>query len=232
MENISTSPQIDKLHLSNNGFAGVLVGIAIFVLFCSLPIRAQRITASLEGTVKDTNGTVISNAEVTATNTGTNVNTHALTTGDGTFVINNLPAGPYSITVTAPGFKQLVRTGLILDVDQTSYVNDLVLQVGQVNQTVQVTGAAPLLETQTSDIGQVIGNKSIVDLPLNQRNPLQLILLVPGVTGSVGANFTGLQFNVNGGRSGSTDVLLDGVPSAPPTDDFNALTIFPSVDAT
>jgi hypothetical protein len=81
-------------------------------------------------------------------------------------------------------------------------------------------------------LDKVIDNISIENLPLNQRNPFSLVLLVPGVTGSVNASFTGLQFNVNGGRAGSTDVLLDGVPAAPPSDNFNVLSIFPSVDAT
>jgi hypothetical protein len=80
-------------------------------------------------------------------------------------------------------------------------------------------------------LGQVINNRSIVNLPLNQRNPFSLILLAPNVTGTVGNTMTGLQFNVNGGRSGTTDVLLDGVSSSPPTDSFNGLSIFPSVDA-
>jgi hypothetical protein len=202
----------------------------LFLLF--LPSAwCQRITASLNGTVKDTNGAVIPNAGISVTNTGTNVISRTRTNGDGAFEINNLVPGPYSVMVSASGFKQLIRTGLVLDVDQTAQL-DLSLEIGATTETVEVTSAEPLLETQTSDIGQVIGTKSIENLPLNQRNPLALILLVPGVTGTVGTTFTGMQFNVNGGRSGTTDVLLDGVPSAPPTDDFNALTIFPSVDAT
>lgn len=206
--------------------------MALLFLVALTSARAQRITASLEGVVKDPNGTVIPNASVIVTNTGTNVATRAQTTDDGTFVVNNLPPGPYSVTVAAAGFRQLVRSGLVLNVDQTAHLDDLILQVGAANETVQVSSAEPLLESQTSDVGQVIGNKSIENLPLNQRNPLALILLVPGVSGTVNSSFTGLQFNVNGGRSGTTDVLLDGIPSAPPTDDFNALTIFPSVDAT
>jgi hypothetical protein len=199
---------------------------------CVATSRAQRITATLMGTVKDVNGLVIPHAAVTVSNAATGVTTQTHTTGEGNFVINNLSPGSYTVTVSAPGFKQLVRTGLVLDVDQTAHLDDLALQVGEASETVEVTAAQPLLETQTSDVGEVIGNKSIENLPLNQRNPLGLVLLVPGVTGTVNSTFTGLQFNVNGGRSGTTDVLLDGIPSAPPTDDFNALTIFPSVDAT
>jgi hypothetical protein len=209
-----------------------LLCLLLFAFVGAPSLLAQRITASLEGTVKDTNGAVIPNAAVAVTNTGTGVVTRANTTSEGNFSISNLPPGPYSVAVTAPGFKRLVRNGLVLDVDQTAHLDDLVLPLGQVAETVEVTSSEPLLETQTSDVGQVIGNKSIENLPLNQRNPLALVLLVPGVTGTVGSSFTGMQFNVNGGRSGTTDVLLDGIPSAPPTDDFNALTIFPSVDAT
>jgi outer membrane receptor protein involved in Fe transport len=194
-------------------------------------IHAQRITASLAGTVRDSSAAVIPNAVVSVTNDGTHVTVKAQTDGVGQFVVSNLPPGPYTVTVDATGFNRLVQSGLVLDVDQSAHV-DLVLKVGETSVTVQVDSAEPLLETQSSDVGQVIGNQSIENLPLNQRNPYSLILLVPGVTGTVNSTFIGLQFNVNGARSGSTDVLLDGVPAAPPSDDFTILSIFPSVDAT
>jgi outer membrane receptor protein involved in Fe transport len=212
----------------------VLLILAYFVLATfanESVVSAQRITASLVGTTRDSSSAVIPNATVMVTNTGTNVVAKVQTNGDGQFEFLSLPPGPYTVTVNSTGFKQLVRSGLVLDVDQTAHL-DLVLEIGSATEKIEVTSAEPLLETQTSDIGQVIGTQSIENLPLNQRNPFSLVLLVPGVTGSVNSTFTGLQFNVNGGRSGTTDILLDGVPSAPPTDDFNALTIFPSVDAT
>lgn len=232
MQNCIAFPQVQTFFRLRDQSVKVCLVFLALLSFCPVPAaKAQRITATLAGAVKDSNGAAIRGASVTLTNTGTNVVIKTQSVGDGTFVINNLPPGPYRVAVTAEGFRQLIRAGLVLDVDQTAHL-DLTLQVGAVSQTVEVTSAEPLLETQTSDVGQVIGNKSIENLPLNQRNPLALVLLVPGVTGTVGSNFTGLQFNVNGGRSGTTDVLLDGIPSAPPTDDFNALTIFPSVDAT
>ncbi len=211
--------------------ASLLVLPVMLLLASAFLAHAQRITASLEGTTRDSSNAIIPNAIVTIVNTGTQVTEKVQTNSDGQFDVPNLPPGPYNVTVDAAGFKRLVRSGLVLEVDQTAHL-DLTLEVGSATQSVEVSSAEPLLETQTSDIGQVINNKSIENLPLNQRNPFSLILLVPGVTGSVNSTFTGLQFNVNGGRSGSTDVLLDGIPSAPPTDDFNALTIFPSVDAT
>lgn len=232
MQGITTNARMAASRRSRITVVGVSVCLFVLALLIPLTAAAQRITATLEGTVTDANQGVIPNANVTVANTGTNVVTHTLSGADGTFVINNLPPGPYRVTVAAAGFKQLVRDGLVLDVDQTAHLDHLVLDIGQATETIQVTDAEPLLETQTSDVGQVVENKSIVNLPLNQRNPLALVLLVPGVTGSVRSDFTGLNFNVNGGRAGTTDALLDGVPSAPPTDDFNALTIFPSVDAT
>jgi hypothetical protein len=212
--------------------AWFLLARSVIFLVASLSVaNAQRITASLAGTVRDSSAAVIPNAVVSVTNAGTQVTVKAQTDGAGQFVVSNLPPGPYSVTVDATGFKRLVRSGLVLDVDQNAQV-DLVLKIGSISETVQVNSAEPLLETQSSDIGQVITNQSVENLPLNQRNIYSLILLVPGVTGSVNSTFIGLQFNVNGARSGSTDVLLDGVPAAPPSDDFTLLSIFPSVDAT
>jgi hypothetical protein len=216
-----------SLRISIVGF--VLLAVSLFgeVSFA----HAQRITASLAGATRDSSSAIIPNAMVTVTNTGTQVSTTAKTDSEGQFQFSSLPPGPYAITVDANGFKRLVRSGLVLDVDQTAHL-DLVLEIGSTSEIIEVNSAEPLLETQSSDSGQVINNKSIENLPLNQRNPFSLILLVPGVSGTVTSTFTGLQFNVNGGRAGTTDVLLDGVPSAPPTDGTNALTIFPSVDAT
>jgi hypothetical protein len=206
-----------------------MLGVAL--LFAGHQANAQRITASLSGTIRDSNAAVIPNAMVAVTNDGTQVAVKVRTDGAGLFNVPNLPPGSYTVTVDAPGFKRLLRSGLVLDVDQNAQL-DLALDVGSTAQMVHVNSAEPLLETQSSDIGQVIGTMSIENLPLNQRNPFSLVLLVPGVTGTVNASFTGLQFNVNGARAGNTDVLLDGVPSAPPSDDFAVLSIFPSVDAT
>jgi len=212
--------------------AWLLLTLVISLFFAGQSqLNAQRITASLGGTVRDSSAAVIPNALVSVTNDGTKVTVKAQVNSLGLFNVPNLPPGPYTVTVDAPGFKRLLRSGLVLNVDQTAQL-DLVMEVGSTTETVQVNSAEPLLETQSSDIGQVISNQSIENLPLNQRNPYSLILLVPGVTGTVNSTFIGLQFNVNGARSGSTDVLLDGVPAAPPSDNFTILSIFPSVDAT
>src|SRR5258708_17010196 len=229
--NRNTPPQHSLRWLSKL-YILLILACSVLVTFADVSVaHTQRITASLVGTTRDSSSAVIPNATVLVTNIGTNGVVKVQTNGDGQFEFLSLPPGPYTVTVNSTGFKQLGRSGLVVDVDQTAHL-DLVLEIGSATEKIEVTSAEPLLETQTSDIGQVIGTQSIENLPLNQRNPFSLVLLVPGVTGSVNSTFTGLQFNVNGGRSGITDILLDGVPSAPPTDDFNSLTIFPSVDAT
>jgi hypothetical protein len=200
------------------------------VLLMALPVSAQRITASLGGTVRDPSGAAVPNTIVRVSNTGTTSTVEQKTDDGGRFLIPALPAGQYDITLSATGFKEVRRKGVTLDVNQDAQI-DFTLEVGSAQERIEVTGEAPLLQTGSAEMGQVINNRNIVNLPLNQRNPFSLIMLAPGVTGSVDSTMTGLKFNVNGGRSGSTDVLLDGVPSTPPTDSFNALTIFPSVDA-
>jgi hypothetical protein len=221
----------NSLSLRNYRFAIFLFPLFALIAILAASGHAQKVSASLGGTVKDPNQAVVPGAIVRITNTGTSQTITTQTSAAGLFEFPDLAPGPYTITADAPGFERLVRTGLVLEVDQSAAV-DLTLTVGASTQTVEVSGAAPLLSTQNAEVGQVIENKSIVDLPLNQRNTFSLILLVPGVSGAVGTSYNALQFNVNGGRAGTSEILLDGIPSAPPTDAYNIVGIFPSVDAT
>ncbi|MGH9673260.1 MAG: hypothetical protein ACRD44_08765 [Bryobacteraceae bacterium] len=109
---------------------------------------------------------------------------------------------------------------------------DVTLEIGALTETVDVSASALLLETSSAALGQVIGNRSIVNLPLNQRNPYMLVLLVPGVHGNIGFQFNNVNFSVNGGRPGTNEILLDGIPSSPPlVNPLPGFTVFPSVDA-
>ncbi len=196
-----------------------------------VPALAQTITASLEGIVQDTTGAVIPGAKVRIMNAATNIEIPLASGAEGRFVAPALPAGAYTIVIEAAGFKRLHRTGVELRVNQAARI-EFVLEIGQVSESVEVTGQPPLLETTTSAVGQVVDNKRIVDLPLNQRNPYALIFLVPGVVGSTSFNFIpASNFSVNGGRHGSNEILLDGIPSAPSQDMRNSPAVFPSVDA-
>ena len=204
----------------------------VIILTIAIPTfaRAQRITGTLTGRVTDPTGAVIPKADVQVINDDTKVVTVVHAADDGNFAAPSLPPGHYSVLVAQPGFKQLDRHGITLQVDQTINL-DLTLAVGSITETVDVTRQQQVINTETSDNGAVIESKEILTLPLNQRDPFSLVLLTPGVTGSTSEYFAGMQFNVNGGRKGTTDILVNGVSSTPPSDGVNEMTIFPSVDA-
>ena len=194
--------------------------------------RSQVVTASLQGTVQDNSGAVIPKATVTITNTSTNIVTTTQSDNNGRFVFPSLqPGGPYTVTVVASGFKTDVRSGIHLDVNQMAAIN-VVLQVGAEAQKVVVSADASQLETTTASMGQVIGNRNVVNLPLNQRNVFSLMFLMPGVTGSVSFQYNSLNFSVDGGRPGTTNILIDGIPASPPLiNPIGGFSVYPSVDA-
>jgi hypothetical protein len=144
-------------------------------------------TAQLTGDVTDNSGAAAPGAEVTATATATGVERKVTTNDSGTYTIPFLAPGEYRITVQKQGFQTVNRGGVRLEVNQTARL-DFTLTVGSVSETVQVTGAAPLIESDSSAIGQVVEKKAIEDLPLNGRNFVQLATLGPGVVG-VGGRF-------------------------------------------
>lgn len=194
--------------------------------------RAQVITASLQGVVRDASGAVVPGARVEVRNTATNAEVDITTGSDGFFLATPLPPGPYTVTIKAKGFNTLVSNTIVLDVDQRAQ-EDFTLKVGAVAQTVSVTATAPLLSSTTSDVGQVVNSNQITNLPLNARETYQFIFLTPGVHGSVSFAFNGLAVEANGGIPGTTEILIDGVHSAPPlVNPIAGFTAFPPVDAT
>jgi hypothetical protein len=109
---------------------------------------------------------------------------------------------------------------------------EIQLQVGAASETVKVTGDAPLLEASSATMGQVIDNRNIVNLPLNARNAYSLVFLSAGVTGNVSAQYNSQNISVNGGRPGSSEILVDGIPSAPGlVNPIQGFAVFPSVDS-
>lgn len=195
-------------------------------------LAAQVSSASLDGTVQDPTGASIANAAIEVLNTSTGVKTSAKTNSEGRFYLASVPpGGPYTILVKAAGFKKEERPGLVLEVNQSARIV-ITLLVGSSSETILVTSAAPLLETTTAEMGSVITNRSIVNLPLNQRNAYALVFLAPGVTGSVSAQYNSENISINGGRPGSSEILVDGIPSSPPlVNPINGFAVFPSVDA-
>src|SRR5215813_6495739 len=172
-------------------------------------VSAQVSSGAITGTVRDPNDAVIAGAKVKITQSATSVTREVVTDDRGQFSAPNLRPGEYSVTVTATGFQGRTFTGIILAVDQTVNL-PAVLQPGAVEQTIEVTAAAPLLDSSTSSLGQVIDNKKIIDLPLNGRNPFALGLLT-GFTTPVRGVASNLPFVGGGGRWQNNDVLLDGI---------------------
>lgn len=196
--------------------------LGLFLLSCSLPCAGQQVTATVLGTVTDTSGAVIPDANLTSTNVSTGVVSKTSSDASGNYIFPSLVVGTYKLSAQKSGFTHEVISGITLDVDQKATVN-VVLHVGQTQQTVEVEGAAPMVNTSTASLGTVVDQKAILDLPLNLRRTGALALVVPGTVDTTGrsiasANGNGSGFNDNsfsgaGGRSSSNLILIDGMIS-------------------
>lgn len=188
------------------------------LLFCILTVSTsfgQSETATVLGTIKDSNGAVIAGAAVTLTNRGTSIASTTTTDGNGDYQFSGVRIGDYSIAVVAEGFSRTIAESINLTINARQRV-DLSLQVATTSETVVITGAADLLEKDTSDIGQVVQRQQIVALPLNGRSYANLALLAPGVREShtnsaAGGGGREAAFNVNGLRATVNNFLLDGI---------------------
>lgn len=206
------------------------------VLVAALPPLAAQNFGEITGTVMDASGSAIVGAQVTITSTTTNQSRKAATNDAGSYSAPFLVPGVYDVSVASSGFKVATRRAVDLQVDAVARI-DFQLQVGEVTQQVEVTGGAPLVDTENTALGTVIENRRIVDLPLNGRNYLQLVTLSPNVTtegGSGGAyNLGGLRaqtsLSIAGQRLEFNRYTLDGVENTDPN--WNSWIIGPSVDA-
>src|SRR6266566_9069960 len=150
------------------------IGLFGSVMTCN-SVWAQA-TAQLSGAVQDQSGAVLPGAEITATQTDTGVARMTISNEAGYYTLPNLPLGPYRLDVALPGFRTFVRTGIVLQVGSNPTLN-VVLEVGQVSEQVEVQSNASLVETRNVSVGQVMESQRILDLPLNVRDPAQLVLL-------------------------------------------------------
>ena len=205
--------------------------LTLLMLVVALPVRPQTSTGTIVGTITDSSGAVVANARVVVTNASTNARLEVSTNEAGGYTAPLLPPGVYSVTVSSPGFRTFEQTGIQLGVQQQARV-DVVLQVGEVAESIAVTADAALVEATTSSISKGVNNKTINELPLNTRNVYSLVNLTPGVTGSIGNAHNGVSFSVNGARGGTFDVLIDGSSASFPTvNGFAGVSVFPPVDA-
>jgi hypothetical protein len=196
---------------------------------------AQEITAAITGKVSDPSGAAIAGAKVTARDVdrGTTVKTD--TSIDGSYSLPRLPVGNYEVRVEATGFQTAVRPAFSLVLNQTARL-DFTMALGQVSQSLEVTAATPLLQTDSTQVGAVMQASAIANLPLETRNYNQLTLLVPGAVSISPASFnTGQKTfnaarpNINGNREQANYYILDGVDNNEFVD--NGVAFVPSVDA-
>jgi hypothetical protein len=163
-----------------------IIPVVALILVSIVSLPAQTVLGTITGRVLDASGASIAGAAVTATNIGTNLVYRTTTNESGNYVLQQLPVGRYELALEATGFRRYVRRGIELNVAQTLTL-DASLEVGQVEQAVEVTAEVTTLQTSTSDLGTTIQRNKLVDLPLfvggTIRNLEQFIFLAPGVTG-------------------------------------------------
>ena len=208
--------------LRNGGpWAGrlVTIGLACVAALLACAIASAQTTSAISGTVADASGATVPGAVITATNTGTNLKYHAISDGQGAYHITQLPPGSYSMEITSTGFSTQELQPFPLLVAQQSEQN-ITLAVGKETQSVVVSAASLLIDTESSNQGQVIGNQQIQDLPLNGRDYLQLAQLSAGVTpivpnvSSPASQWTGNQVvsvAIAGLREDDNSYLYDGI---------------------
>ena len=155
-----------------------IISLSTALLVCALSCGLVwgQATAQISGTVSDQTGAVLPGAEVTATQTETGLARTTISNETGSYVLPNLPLGPYRVEVGLPGFRTFVQTGVVLQVNSSPVINAK-LEVGQVTEQVEVQANAAAVETRSVGVGQVIENQRILELPLNGRNVTDLITL-------------------------------------------------------
>src|SRR5438094_2044398 len=182
---------------------GVLTGLLLFVFSCTTAWAQS--TAKINGTVKDQSGAVLPGVEVTVTQTDTGLKRSTPTDETGSYVLANLPLGPYRLEAALPGFRTYVQTGIVLQVDANPTINP-VLDVGQLTDQVEVQANAALVETRSAGLGTDVDNQRVLELPLNGRNVTELVFLAGMANVSAGnmnsvRNYPTLIISVAGGLS-------------------------------
>jgi len=218
--------------------------LATAVLFCVASALllantawAQEVTASIVGTITDSSGSTIKGATVTATSTERGTVWTAQTNDAGAYTLTRLPVGNYKVKVEAQGFQTSSYPAFTLVLNQTARV-DVAMKVGQVSEVIEVTGAAPVLKTEATQVDTIIDAGTNDNLPLAARNYVQLTLLSPGAvttnpkgfsTGNNTADFSSARPLINGNREQANNFLLDGMDNNQVSD--NLLGYTPAPDA-
>ncbi len=215
-----------------------LVAVAMLAAGCGMRAYAQGTSGSLTGEVTDSTGAVIPAATVTLTNLGTNYSQIQRTDSAGVYLLKPVEPGSYLLTITAPGFTKYAQTGIVIHANEYA-TQDVHLQVSATGETVSVTADAELINTTTPELGMTVNQTSVTQLPLNGRDPSNLVWLAPGViNANLGNSYTQSGFSfpnetdaaASGGRQGSTYYILDGAPNMDTY--LGRAAPFPNADAT
>src|SRR5712691_1720085 len=200
----------------------------LYFFLAIIPVWAQS-TATIVGRVTDPSGAVVSGAKVSARNTVTGLDRATVVNDIGDYELPLLPiTGSYTLSVSKEGFQTQELTGIVLQVDQRARL-DVTMKVGSISERIVVEEVAPVVNTESGAVGQVIGNKDIVDMPLNGRNYAQLATLLPNAVVQTGGTAGSTVVSVSGGRLGKTEFLLNGISINEQL--FDGVAIRPSVDA-
>ena len=208
---------------------------AVCLITASLPSYGQVFTATVNGIVKDPSGAIVPNATVTLTNTSTNDVRAGSTGSNGSYTVSQLTPGPYELSVQASGFKKYVQQGVNLRANDSAEL-DVNLQVGAETQSVEVSAAAPLLDTQSADQSTHIETKTLENIPMATRTPFQIVFANAGVSTAFNGATTSTgdqnqdRFGMNGGRTESTAILVDGIPDTTGSQ-WNGLYEAPTLDS-
>ncbi len=194
------------------------LGLVLLAGLFSARSASAQTAATIVGDIKDSSGAAAPNVAVTVVNEGTRIERKVQTNEAGRYRVSPLNPGTYTIQVEAPGFKKQVRSGVVLEVAAVLEV-DFTLDVGELTETVEVTGVTPVLQTEETTVGNVVNSQELQRLPVNQRNYTRLILLMAGTSSVSRSQQQGVSqsgtalFSVNGGRPQDNNYTLDGVDS-------------------
>jgi hypothetical protein len=208
------------------------LAIASVYLTSSNLLLSQGTGGRILGRVADQSGAVLAEVKITATNDATGVAIDTVTNASGDYVLPEVPVGTYSLTFDRTGFKTNIRRGVTLDVNQVITLN-MTMQIGETKETVEVTSEAPLVDTTTTQLGAVVNDRAVSQLPLNARDTYQLLQLQPGVQSQLGnpliyGSDKAGAVSVNGGRGRSNNFSVNGGDA---NDQFvNLPTVQPSPD--
>jgi hypothetical protein len=195
-------------------FALLAICLGVASLFAPARTNAQSTGGRIRGTVTDPSGAAVVGAKVALINEGTNTTREAQTSATGEYLFLEVPVGSYEIDIIGTGFKKYQRKGIVLVLNEIASI-DVALQVGGSTETVEVTGAPPVIDTTTTQLGAVMTDQAVRELPLSTRNTYQLLQLQPGVQSQLGADlFYGSDnpgvVSVNGGRGRSNNYMVNG----------------------